>query len=147
MMSSQNSTNKIKIKYLEKVKVVFFCVKLMKQWLDVVCGHFLIVFFEFYKYFDNKKAIGNQKHAYYPVKSKYINLLKLRYLWTLSGRKTCMMSSNPSNTTSISNFKSISLTVVEFWKRYHQKLLNRWISEVEIWTKSCLIINDFFQYR
>ncbi len=103
----------------------FILILLVLFWLDIICGHSLKVFFEFYKYFDNKKAIGNQKHAFNSVKSKYMNLLKLRYLWTLPGRKTCMMSSSPSNTTSISNFKSISLTVVEFWKRYHQKLLNR----------------------
>ncbi len=81
-------------------------------------------------------------------KSIYIknkNLLKLRYLWTLPGKKPYMMSSSFSNTTPMSNFKSISLAVIEFWKRYHhQKPLIHKDSEVETWPKSCLILNVFF---
>jgi hypothetical protein len=52
---------------------------------------------------------------------EFVNFLLLRYLWTLPGRKTCMMFSSLSITTPISNFKSISLTALEFWSRYHQK--------------------------
>jgi hypothetical protein len=55
-----------------------------------------------------------------------------------------MMSSSLSNTTPISNFKSISLTVIEFWKRYHQKPLYWKELEVETWTKNYVIINVFF---
>ncbi len=33
-------------------------------------------------------------------------------LWTVPGRKTCMWSSSFPNTTTIPNFKPISLTVV-----------------------------------
>jgi hypothetical protein len=32
-----------------------------------------------------------------------------------------MISSSFSNTITIQNFKSLSQTVIEFWKRYHQK--------------------------
>ncbi len=46
--------------------------------------------------------------------------LAWRNLCTLPGRKSCMWSSSFPNTTSIPNFKPISLTVIEFWKRYHQ---------------------------
>jgi hypothetical protein len=42
-----------------------------------------------------------------------------RYLWTFPGRKQSTISSSFSNTTPLPNFKSISLTVLEFWKRYH----------------------------
>ncbi len=40
-----------------------------------------------------------------------------RNLWTLL---SCMRSSRFPNTTTIPNFRSISPTVIEFWKRYHQ---------------------------
>jgi hypothetical protein len=60
-----------------------------------------------------------RKHALNLVYFGFKDLLKLRYLWTLPCRKQCMMSSSFLNTTPISNFKSISLTVIEFWKRYH----------------------------
>jgi hypothetical protein len=45
-------------------------------------------------------------------------------LWTLPGRKQCTMSSSFPNTITIPNFRSISLTVLEFWKRYHQTAKN-----------------------
>jgi hypothetical protein len=64
---------------------------------------------------------SEQKFAFNPVHFKIVNFLLLRYLWTGPGRKTCTTSSNLSNTTSISNFKSLSQTVREFWSRYHQK--------------------------
>jgi hypothetical protein len=43
----------------------------------------------------------------------------LRHLWTLPSRKQGTMSSSFPSTISIPNFKSISLIVEEFWKRYH----------------------------
>ncbi len=49
----------------------------------------------------------------------HIDLI-LRLLWTLPGRKPRTMSSSFPSTITIPNFKPISLTVVEFWKRYHQ---------------------------
>jgi hypothetical protein len=44
-----------------------------------------------------------------------------RYFWTLPGRKSCMRSSSFSSTITIPNFEPLSVTVREFWKRYHQK--------------------------
>jgi hypothetical protein len=61
-----------------------------------------------------------------------MNLLKLRYLWTLPGRKQCTRSSSFSSTITIPNLKPISSTVEEFWKRYHQ---NRWSTK----SKTCLL--------
>ncbi len=40
----------------------------MKEWYDVSFGHSLKVVIQFYKYFDNKKAIGDKKCVYNPVK-------------------------------------------------------------------------------
>ncbi len=45
----------------------------------------------------------------------------MKTLWTNPAGKTCMWSSSFSNPVTISNFKSISLTVAEFWKQYHQR--------------------------
>jgi hypothetical protein len=42
--------------------------------------------------------------------------LAWRNSWTLPGRKPCMWSSSFPNTSTIPNFKPISLTVIEFWK-------------------------------
>ncbi len=49
-------------------------------------------------------------------------LLKWQYLWTYPDRKPRTKSSSFSNTNTTPNFQSFSLTVFEFWKRYHQKL-------------------------
>jgi hypothetical protein len=35
-----------------------------------------------------------------------------------------MRSSSISNTTTVSNFRPLSFIVIEFWKRYHQKLVS-----------------------
>ncbi len=65
---------------------------------------------------DGQKCILENKQCKLGTK----NLMDWRYLWALPVRKPCMGSSSFPNTTTIPNFKPISLTVMEFWKRYHQ---------------------------
>jgi hypothetical protein len=71
-------------------------------------------------------------------------LLAWRNLWTLPGRKRCTRSSSFPNTIPMPNFKPISLTVLEFWKRYHQNLhlkksRQNWTSLSKIWPKKVKI--------
>jgi hypothetical protein len=67
------------------------------------------------------------------------------YLWTLPGRKQCTRSSSFPSTITIINFKPLSLTVLEFWKRYHQKTSFRWFSGAERGFKNCLMWSSVFQ--
>jgi hypothetical protein len=54
----------------------------------------------------------------------FSHFLARRHLWTLPGRKQCMWSSSFPHTITIPNFEPISLTVLEFWKRYYRKSRN-----------------------
>ncbi len=74
---------------------------------------------------------------------------KWRYLWTLPGRKQCTRSSIFPSTITIPNFKPISQTVLEFWKRYHQKTRFREqrggskIASFRVVLSNIIIINRF----
>jgi hypothetical protein len=80
------------------------------------------------------------------ISSKYIEkwrslfFLIRRNFWTLPGRKSCMLSSSFSSTITIPNFKPISVTVIEFWKRYHQSAQK---SDLR-WSIICPLWNSFF---
>ncbi len=54
------------------------------------------------------------------------------HLWTFSGRKQGTGSSSNSSTITIPNFRALSLAVLEFWKRYHQKSEMQWNSG-DVW--------------
>ncbi len=59
--------------------------------------------------------------------------LECCYFWTIPGRKQPMWSSSFPSTIIPQNFWTISQTLIEFWKRYHQKYeISRvsWIVEV-----------------
>ncbi len=78
-------------------------------------------FIWFFKYFAIYEATGVRK-----IKNQWSDLgeffFKLRLLIRLSqvnAGKCNMTSFSFSSTITIPNFKPISLTVVEFWKRYH----------------------------
>ncbi len=83
-----------------------------------------------------KRVTNNQKYKHFTLIFLYLAFFKnQRYLWTLPGRKTCMWSSSFPSTITIPNFKSIALTVGEFWKRYHQNIEVWWKSGVTWWLK------------
>ncbi len=67
----------------------------------------------------------NMLQIRFSLKSKIF--LKVRYLWMIPCRKQGTGSSSFPGTISIPNFKSISLTVEEFWKRYHR---NCWSTKI-----------------
>jgi hypothetical protein len=52
-----------------------------------------------------------------------------RHLWTLPDRKQGTMSSSFPSTITTSNFKPLTLTVGEFWKRYHKKTASSYSDE------------------
>jgi hypothetical protein len=67
-----------------------------------------------------------------------------RNLWTTPAGKTCMRSSTFPSTITIPNFRSISQTVGEFWKRYHQNGKMRWKADLLWWLKKFLMLKEKF---
>ncbi len=74
----------------------------------------------------------------------YTFFIDWRHLWTTPSGKTCMPSSSFPSTITIPNFRSISLTVAEFWKRYHQNGKMRWKAGLLRWLKKLLMLKEKF---
>ncbi len=73
-------------------------------------------------YWTNLRYLSKKRPLQLTVIFWNLGSIHWRYLWTLPGRKQCTRSSSFPSTIIIPNFKSISPTVLEFWKRYHQSL-------------------------
>jgi hypothetical protein len=74
-------------------------------------------------------------HLEHPLLLFWTYFMEWRYFWTSPGRKQPMWSSSFPTTITIPNFKSMSLDVLEFWKRYQQK---NQFPRAESWPRSCL---------
>jgi hypothetical protein len=108
---------------------------------NFICGHSLTIFFQFYWYFDDFEVISKRKFALNPLQLKYTNLLKLRYLLRVPGRKSCMHDVlQPFKYCSHIKFQvniSNGSRVLEAIPSENQFPV---ISGSQTWSKSCLIL-------